>query len=121
MAKYYQWIQLLPGIAANAAVNCNGCKMSFLQGLPDTCPANEKFPSHEERELNGFPQPCSFFPLLKAFKLFLALLLHRWPSPLLRRKESGVLSSTSFKGGHSLQDLFVHFGKICCLLPSEGR
>lgn len=103
IAKYYQWIRLLPEITANAAANCNGRKMSFLQGLPDTCPAIEKFPSHEEMELNGSPQPCSSPPPLKAFKLFLASplhLLHRWLSSLLQRKQSSVLPSTGFKGGH---------------------
>lgn len=61
-AKYSQWIRLPPANAANAAANCNCCKMSFPQGLPDTCPASKKFPSHEEMELNGSSQSCSFFP-----------------------------------------------------------
>lgn len=61
-AKYYQGIQLLPANAANAAANCNCCKRSFSPGLPDTCPASKKFPSHEEMELNGSSQSCSFLP-----------------------------------------------------------
>lgn len=59
-AKYYQGIRLQPANAANAAANCNCCKMSFPQGLPDTCSAGKKFPSHEEMQLNGSSQSCSF-------------------------------------------------------------
>lgn len=59
-----------------------------------------------------FPTALLFFSLLKAFKLFLALLRYRWLSPLLQWKQNGVLSSTSFKGGHSLQDLLYFLAKF---------
>lgn len=64
-----------------------------------------------------FPTALLFFSLLKALKLFLALLLHHWLSPLLQRKESSVLSSTSFKGGHSLQDLLYILAKFIVFYP----
>lgn len=62
----------------------------------------------------------ALFSLLKAFKLFLApplCLLHRWLSSLLQRKQSSVLSSTGFKGGHSLQDLLYFLAKFAIFHP----
>lgn len=121
--------EVLPVDSVTAWDCCKCC--SELQWLQNELFARAAWHMSCQREIpqpwgegvKWFPTALLFFSLLKAFKLFLALLLHHWLSPLLQTKESGVLSSTSFKGVHSLQDLLyilAKFGQICCLLPSEG-
>lgn len=65
----------------------------------------------------------ALFSLLKAFKLFLVPPLHHipcWLSSLLQRKQSSVMSSSGFKGDHSLPDL-LYFLAIFAVLHLLGE
>lgn len=60
--------------------------------------------------------PALFFPS-QGFQIVFSAASPSLAVPLLRRKESGVLSSTSFKGGHSLQDLLYILAKFVVFYP----